>query len=57
MNDAAPTPIAAIMIISAISALPLPQESTFGLQHEETFSSDGWQQVGATPLEEQLFIL
>ena len=54
-NDMAPTPMAAKMMSVASSALPLLQEPPLGLQHDETFSSDGWQQVVVASLEEQPF--
>jgi hypothetical protein len=57
-NDTAPTPIAAKMMSAASSVLPLLQEPPLGLQHDEIFSSVGWQQAVVASLEEQpLFLL
>jgi hypothetical protein len=50
--------MAAKMMSAASSALLLLQEPPLGLQHDEIFSSDGWQQVIVASLEEQpLFLL
>jgi hypothetical protein len=48
-SELAATANAAIMMIAEISILPLVRDPFSGLQHEEAFPSDDWQQLDGAP--------